>query len=153
MFRDLLGFLIVFLITLFAIDNLRECYKASKYYTFKYLLPILGFLAIYYISTHLPSMESHSIITLLMYQSAINCLVLKLLLTSMSGYRFNIVNIEHFILLLPVIAYNILQVSAATEILITQICCFVLFWKMPVTIGILSHQYVHTEKISFFTLK
>ena len=119
MFRDLLGFLIVFLITLFAIDNLKECYKASKYFTAKYLLPIFGILAIFSFSFNLPSMETHSIVTLLMYQSAINCLVLKLLLTSMSGSRFHILNIEHIILLIPVLAFNILHVAAETEILLT----------------------------------
>ena len=118
------------------------------------MTPVFIIIGISFFHASLPSITSETVIVYFLYQMVFAIIILKLMIFNMSGKKFPLVlNVQFIYLLLPIIAYYTLGVSAEIEAMITRSCMACALFEFLFSIYRIAVQYTSFHNINFFTIK
>jgi len=115
----------------FTLDNLRDALQRNALETMKLLTPVLILFGIGCFSVGLPSFDQERAVAIFLFQMVFSTIILKLMLLNMSNRPFSPINSQYLYVLIPNIAYRLLEVTSETEIMLTRgclACAFIEFY-------------------------
>ena len=127
-------------------EALRHNAKGAIYYS----LPYVVCLALYFAMTTLPSYTERRGLLICLVNYVMSNISMDLMLDNMAGKTFTIFKPILVLLSVPVVAYNLMGVSADTEKMMTMaitVACFVYFY---VRMAIISTQWCDYNQKPFF---
>jgi hypothetical protein len=127
----------------FTYDNIKDSLEKNAQETVRMLVPVFIMVSLSFLSSYLPSFVNETAVVYFLYQMVFAILILKLMIFNMSGKRFNVIHIQYFYVLLPIITYLLIGVTAQMEAIITRLCMIGALFEFLFTIYRISKQYTN----------
>jgi hypothetical protein len=113
--------------------------KPARTWSIFRTIPI--YFSLFALHYYLPSYESHRALTLILFNLVMCLITFDLMLANMAAYDFMSIHPAFLLLILPLVAYFGLHVSASVEIYLTMGCALFAFGYFVLKMTLLAIQF------------